>query len=249
MDLRLLAEPFPAGDIEWRVSRSGLNKKGEVWCKVLAYVTARAIEKRLDDVCGPENWCNTPLNVIEVRPGIMAMQVGISIRINDEWVTKYDVSDPTNFEPVKGGFSGAMKRAGAQWGIARYLYHLDETYAETSETGGKGWKWETIPKKREGDETIHYHWKPPLLPGWALPRDKDSEVSKLKSAWKAKFAPKEKDRQILSTAFTSFVCSILGDEFPIDDPELWTETMLDDVRKRIDKTTDARGPSSDVPFG
>jgi hypothetical protein len=247
MDLKELAVPFPPGDIEWRVSRSWLDKKGKVVAKVLAYVTARAIEKRLDDVCGPENWCNTPLHVVELRPGITAMQVGISIRIGDEWVTKYDVSDPTHFEPVKGGFSGAMKRAGAQWGIARYLYHLSETNAETAFEPAKGWEWAQVAKKREGDETTNYYWKPPLLPGWALPRDKDTDVAKLKSAWKAKFAPKEKDRQVLITAFEEFVFNIVG-EFPIDDPDLWTEKIFIDVRKRIDNTTDPRGPSSDVPF-
>ena len=69
----------------------------------------------------------------EFRTGPIAIEVGISIRINGEWITKYDVSDPTQIEPVKGGFSGAMKRAGAQWGIGRYLYQLQETFAEVSE--------------------------------------------------------------------------------------------------------------------
>lgn len=112
IDLRKLAEPFPAGDIEWRVSRSGMNKNGTVFCMVLAYITARAIANRLDAVVGPENWQNTPLVVHELRPGVMAMQVGISIRVGEDWITRYDVSEPTHVEPAKGGFSGAMKRAG-----------------------------------------------------------------------------------------------------------------------------------------
>ena len=137
---------------------------------VLAYITARAIQSRLDEVCGPENWCNTPASIVEVRPGITAFQEGISINIgNDEWVTKYDVCEPTHIEPAKGGFSGAMKRAGAQWGIGRYLYHLSETFAEVSDKGGKGWEYAKLPK--DGGS---YYWKPPSLPAWALPVQSDA---------------------------------------------------------------------------
>ena len=44
-DLRKLAEPFALEDIEWRVSRSGTGKQG-VFAMVLAYCTARAIQKK-----------------------------------------------------------------------------------------------------------------------------------------------------------------------------------------------------------
>ena len=128
IDLTKLADPFPLEDIEWRVSRSGRGGNG-IFCMTLAYITARAIQKRLDDVCGPENWRNEEPRMLDVN-GKTAFAVGISIRIGEEWVTKWDVADPTNIEPAKGGFSGAMKRAGAHWGIGRYLYYLDETFAE-----------------------------------------------------------------------------------------------------------------------
>jgi len=123
IDLSRLALPFEESDVEWRVSRAWM-KNSKIYCTVLAYCTARAIQKRLDEVCGPANWRNEKMTVHELR-GPIAIEVGISIRINGEWVTKYDVADPTQIEPVKGGFSGAMKRAGAQWGIGRYLYMLD----------------------------------------------------------------------------------------------------------------------------
>ena len=55
MDLSKLAEPFPAEDIEWRIQSSGMSG-GKPWARVLAYVTARAIMARLDEVCGPEGW-------------------------------------------------------------------------------------------------------------------------------------------------------------------------------------------------
>ena len=251
IDLRKLAEPFPAGDIEWRVSRSGMNKNGTVFCMVLAYITARAIANRLDAVVGPENWQNTPLVVHELRPGVMAMQVGISIRVGEDWITRYDVSEPTHVEPAKGGFSGAMKRAGALFGIGRYLYWLDETFAETSENGGKGWEYARLSEKQGGGT---YYWKPPQLPAWALPVESDSDkpvteaqVSILKKKWMQKFAAKEKNRQTLATGFTQWVFSIVG-EFPVDEPACWTQQILSDCERRLLSTTDAKGPSSDVVF-
>ncbi|EAV6548469.1 recombinase, partial [Salmonella enterica] len=52
MNLDQLDEPFAAEDIEWRIQQSGKTRDGKVWAMVLAYVTNRAIMKRLDDVCG-----------------------------------------------------------------------------------------------------------------------------------------------------------------------------------------------------
>lgn len=246
--LKMLRDPFPADDIEWRVSRAGLDKKGNVFCMVLAYITARAIANRLDEVVGCENWCNTPLQVHEVRAAVWSMQVGISIRVGDQWVTKYDVAESTNIEPAKGGFSGAMKRAGAQWGVGRYLYSLSETFAETSDSGGKGWEYARLPEKQGGG---HYYWKPPSLPAWALPSEEApvtlEQVSQLKKQWVSKFAPTEKNRATLASSFKAFAFSVVG-EFPVDDHTFWTQQILIDLRKRIEATKDVNGPSPDVPF-
>lgn len=163
MDLSRLAEPFPAEDIEWRVQQA--DKKGDrVWALVLAYVTNRAIMERLDDVCGPENWKN------EFRPGPDGGIVcGLSVRIardeGAEWVTKWDGAENTNVDPVKGGLSGAMKRAGVQWGIGRYLYQLEEAFAKIHQKG-------TFRAKLKDGTT--FHWDPPALPAWALPPDDHS---------------------------------------------------------------------------
>ncbi|QEJ60418.1 hypothetical protein FYA01_23630 [Salmonella enterica subsp. enterica serovar Bredeney] len=45
-------------NIEWRIQQSGKTRDGKVWAMVLAYVTNRAIMKRLDDVCGKAGWRN-----------------------------------------------------------------------------------------------------------------------------------------------------------------------------------------------
>lgn len=252
--LRLLAEPFPVADVEFRVSRAWDGDNG-VECRVLAYITARAISQRLDDVVGPGNWQNTAAQVIEMRHGIIGVQLGISILVNGVWVTKWDIAEQTEFEPVKGAYSGAMKRAGQQWGIGRYLWGLDETRAETSREGkGPEWNWARL-KKDDGGRA--YFWKAPKLPQWAIPIDLDVEesVSKetladLRRRWRIKFHPGETNRQLLWDNFHKFVTSTqhVG-QINVDDPGCWTSNMVKLVAKRITDEVVGYGISSDVKFG
>jgi hypothetical protein len=175
-----LREPFPASDVEWRIGQSGV-KDGKPWAKVLAYITNRAIQERLDTVCGPENWRN------EYRPGpVGGVVCGISIYIKSrsEWVTKWDgaantevkdgdkLDDDTN---IKGGLSASMKRAGSQWGIGRYLYLLDSGYAKI-DTEGLYFSYVRV----KGGDSIPIYWTPPVLPPWALPRN-EPEYTTLKT--------------------------------------------------------------------
>jgi hypothetical protein len=156
-----LGKPFPAEDIEWRIQSSGKTGKGDIWAMVLAYVTNRAIMQRLDDICGPDKWKN------DYRTGPDGgILCGISIKCGDEWVTKWDGAENTQVEAVKGGLSSAMKRAGSQWGIGRYLYNLDATFAECSDDKNK-----FSNKAKLKDNTV-FSWETPILPGWALPADK-----------------------------------------------------------------------------
>ena len=156
MDLSLLKQPFRADDIEWRLQQAG-ESNGRIWGKCLAYVTVRAIEARLDEVCGPENWKN------EFKEGPNGgILCGISIHTGSEWVTKWDGAENTQVESVKGGLSDAMKRAGVQWGIGRYLYDLEEGWANVCDNGIYN------GKTKEGK---WFKWNPPVLPEWALPSD------------------------------------------------------------------------------
>ncbi len=124
---RELLQPFTQEDLEWRVQASG-EFNGKVWARIIAYVTNRAIQQRLDDVVGMMNWKNEFLPLPNsVGNGAMC---GISIKFGDEWITKFDGADNTNIESTKGGLSGSMKRAAVQWGIGRYLYEVKAHYAE-----------------------------------------------------------------------------------------------------------------------
>src|SRR4051812_7105049 len=102
MDLKRLAEPFPAEDIEWRIGRSGKGDKG-FWATALAYLTNRAIMQRLDDVCGPHRWRNEYREWhVGEKHGVLC---GISIKVDEEWVTKWDGAENTDIESIKGGLS------------------------------------------------------------------------------------------------------------------------------------------------
>lgn len=143
-----LKNPFHPNDIEWRVGSTMQDKSKGL---ALAYITNRAIQNRLDEVLGLNNWRN------EFKPwqnnGVLC---GISIRLegDTEWITKWDGSDESNMDATKGGLSGAMKRAGYQLGIGRYLYNLDASWVELKPAG----KGHVI---KPGCE--------PSLPEWALP--------------------------------------------------------------------------------
>ena len=169
MELSRLKEPFGEKDIEWRLQQCG-EKNGKIWARCLAYVTARAIESRLDEVCGSENWKN------EFRAGPDGgILCGISIKCGGEWVTKWDGAENTQVESVKGGLSDAMKRAGVQWGIGRYLYDLDEGWATVCDDG--------IYHGKTRDDKW-FRWNPPGLPGWALPNGDGKSPSKRKAPGK-----------------------------------------------------------------
>ena len=162
MDLSKLKDCFEPNDIEWRLQQCGKTKDGKIWGMALAYVTNRAIMNRLDEVCGPENWKNE----FKAAPdgGILC---GISIKVGDEWVTKWDGAENTDIEAVKGGLSGAMKRAAVQWGIGRYLYKLEESWINANENGAyRG-------KTKDGTT---FKWDAPTLPAWALPKGSKSET-------------------------------------------------------------------------
>ena len=115
-----LAEPFHPDDIEWR---AGATNNDKTKALALAYITSRAVMDRLDEVVGPENWRDEYASGPD--GGVIC---GLTLRINGEWITKWDGAENTEFEAIKGGLSDAFKRAGYKWGIGRYLYKLDKQW-------------------------------------------------------------------------------------------------------------------------
>lgn len=118
---------FAPEDIEWRVGSTDAQKTRGM---ALAYLDARAVMDRLDEVMGPANWRN------EYKPGPNGGVIcGISLRIDGEWITKWDGADNTAVEPVKGGISDSFKRAAVVWGIGRYLYEFPAVWVKIEAVG------------------------------------------------------------------------------------------------------------------
>lgn len=140
-----LKEPFDPKVISWRVgSTNGDKTKGIA----LAYIDARDVMKRLDDVMGLEWQCRYPF--------VGCCEIGI--KINGEWIWRANGADETNVEGVKGQYSDALKRAAVAFGVGRYLYYLPNVW---------------VALKPQGKS--HVLAEHPQLPSWAIPKAKDSQ--------------------------------------------------------------------------
>ncbi len=100
--------PYPVNKVRWRKGGGGNE---------LAYITARDVMDRLDEVVGVGYW-QTQYSWVGDR-----MICSLSVYIEDQWITKCDGADDSNIEGAKGGISDALKRAAVLFGIGRYLYH------------------------------------------------------------------------------------------------------------------------------
>ena len=127
-----LAKPFAPEDLEWRLQNTIEESMRGM---AVPYVTNRAIQNRLDEVCGPENWYN------EFKPWHSngkkdAQLCGIAIYFEGKgFITKWDGAEDSDIEPIKGGLSDSMKRAAYQWGIGRVLYSLDTVWVDIERRG------------------------------------------------------------------------------------------------------------------
>lgn len=125
-----LRAPFLPDQVSWRIGATNANKSQGL---ALAYIDARDVADRLDEVCGPANWaCSYPhANGKTV--------CAIRIRCDGEWISKEDGAGDTDHEAVKGALSDAFKRAGARWGIGRYLYDVPTLWVAIV-GAGKSWR-------------------------------------------------------------------------------------------------------------
>lgn len=141
--MKKLQEPFEDSEIEFRVGATNSDKtKG----MALAYVQARAIQNRLDNLFGVDGWS---VSYREITAGFIC---SLSIKINDKWVTKEDGAPATEFESVKGGISNAFKRvASSGFGIGRYLYNAKNMWFPIK-LHGKGYIFITEPKLELNDK-------------------------------------------------------------------------------------------------
>jgi hypothetical protein len=103
-----LAAPFAPDEVEWRPQgKAGAGAR----VQVLPYVDARAVQDRLDAVCGVGGWA-FELEPLVVDAGELRVARG---RLTIHGVTKDDAGTASNWEPSKGTASDALKRAAVQW--------------------------------------------------------------------------------------------------------------------------------------
>lgn len=136
MNFGALSAPFAPEAIHWRAQT--LTQDGSK-ALALAYLDARDVMDRLDEVCGPAGWEDS---YVETPRGRVICTLSIK-NAEGAWVSKSDGAGDTAVEGEKGGISDAFKRAAVKWGIGRYLYDLGNVWApcEFREAGNKKqWK-------------------------------------------------------------------------------------------------------------
>jgi hypothetical protein len=118
---------------------------------------------RLDTVFGVGGWSDS-YEVLSSGSVVCTL----AVKVENEWVHKMDVgspsSQPDDGDKLKAAFSDALKRAAVKLGIGRYLYRLQNQWADYD------------PQGRRFITT-------PALPAWALPAaGKNGSVSDKLSA-------------------------------------------------------------------
>jgi Rad52/22 family double-strand break repair protein len=142
-----LAAPFADDDVQFKPQAVKGNR-----ALAIAYIDARAVMDRLDEVLGPANWQDEYHLLPEG-----AMLCKLSVRVDGEWIAKTDVGSPSDQpdggDRTKAAVSDALKRAAVKLGIGRYLYNLPHQWADYD------------PVRRQ-------FVSPPRLPEWATAKGK-----------------------------------------------------------------------------
>jgi hypothetical protein len=113
-----LSAPFEPREIKFKPQMVKNNR-----ALAMAYIDARLIQDRLDEVLGVENWQDK----YDILPDGSVM-CRLRVRLGGRWITKSDVGSPSeqpdSGDRLKAAFSDALKRAAVKFGIGRYLYRL-----------------------------------------------------------------------------------------------------------------------------
>jgi hypothetical protein len=144
-----LAAPFDTSEVKFKPAVVSGNR-----ALALAYVDARVIQDRLDEVLGVEGW-QDEYEILADGSVVCKLR----LRLGDEWITKMDVGGPSE-QPDEGdrrkaAFSDALKRAAVKFGIGRYLYRLPSQWVDY-------------------DTHKRQFVRPPVLPRSALPMQKET---------------------------------------------------------------------------
>lgn len=144
MEKLKFTDNFEEKDISWKVLQNNWNE-GKPYALMTPFVNAGAIQQRLDDVLGWENW-KTEYKV-EENGNYKYVVCILSCRTQDgEWISKQNVCEITDKKedsnapdnPIKSAYSGAFKRVALEFGIGRYLKSIKKYSPKCSEEFPKG---------------------------------------------------------------------------------------------------------------
>ena len=145
-----LARPFPPAQLNWKpqmIAKDGSH------ALAVAYVDARDVAERLDEVVGPLHWAVDHKAV----GGQTLTGIGIRDSESGDWVWKWDTGlvgrSGDEALSVKASLSDGLKRAAVLWGVGRYLYRLPKSWVAYDS------------QKRRLTEI-------PALPRWAIPDER-----------------------------------------------------------------------------
>lgn len=153
--MNALKRPFDPKKISWRVGATTKDKSKGI---ALAYIDARDVMHRLDEVFGLEWQCR--YSHAETKT-----VCDIGCKVNNEWIWRAGGAGDSDIEAEKGALSDAFKRAAVLWGIGQYLYSLPNTWVELEPKGNS-----------------HVIKGTPALPSWATPEGFDAIMEKRKTA-------------------------------------------------------------------
>lgn len=163
-----LAAPF-TGDGEVKSRAQGGRQ--------IAYVTARTVMNRLDDVLGPENWWDE-YPVVSEHSVVCALSVLLS---DGRVLTKRDAGGAAGMADAgdddKSMFSDAFKRAAVKFGVGRYLYRdgvpgfaRASSAAEPKQPAPRPQP-QTAPDPKRGRDRLPSQARPQSTPEPDRPRD------------------------------------------------------------------------------
>ena len=149
--------PFPVNRVHWRMGSTNkrkMEKEGKKATKgmPLAYIDARDVMQRLDEVYGVGKWQDS---YRETASGRIICE--LECYIDSMWIKKSDGAGDTGTEGEKGAISDAFKRAAVKFGIGRYLYAIKSGWVDLDQYG---------------------KFTPPQLPKWASPEGYEEILNK-----------------------------------------------------------------------
>jgi hypothetical protein len=119
-----LAAPFDRTEIKWRAGATTGNR-----AMALAYVDARVVQDRLDEVVGVAGWKDD--YTVQADGSVVCR---LSLKLGEDWITKVDVGgaseQPDQGDRLKAAFSDALKRAAIKFGIGRFLYRFPAQWCD-----------------------------------------------------------------------------------------------------------------------